>query len=374
MFFRYCFVFITVFFISSVAAIEVTDLYVAKVDVASQSTKDRNIALKEAMKGVILKVGGQKSSLEHPVIVDALKIFTTYVSQYRYERVANNSVLNVSFDEKKINKLFVEANLPIWGSLRPQILLWLVNEQGLTRTILSESSLTSLPHYIEVFSDNRGLPIIMPLMDLTDNSEIDTSDVWGRFAQPIKLASKRYMAESVVIIRLSDSSLLPKEDSLNCTPICEPIKKTSNQDKKYALDWSFIADSGNANSQRFGKQYYGTDDKVLLEQALEDITENIYQRYALATNTKNEFTIDVANIETLTEYMQVSNFLMQLSAVNKIKLIQANGKNRRFTLTLMGSKHALLASLKLNKMLQQYIDPLAEVNFDDIPVFYWGKS
>ena len=34
--------------------------------------------------------------------------------------------LLANFNEDKINQLFYDANLPLWGSLRPQVLLWLI--------------------------------------------------------------------------------------------------------------------------------------------------------------------------------------------------------------------------------------------------------
>ena len=49
---------------------------------------------------------------------------------------------------------------------------------------------------------------MMPLMDLTDANQLTTSDVWGRFQQPIKEASSRYLAEAIVVMRISNSSLL----------------------------------------------------------------------------------------------------------------------------------------------------------------------
>ncbi len=68
---------------------------------------------------------------------------------------------------------------PYGGSLRPQVLLWLVDEQGLSRNIISNSSASNLPFVVSEFSSQRGLPIMLPLMDLTDANKIKLSDVWG---------------------------------------------------------------------------------------------------------------------------------------------------------------------------------------------------
>jgi len=366
--FRYWLVLTIVFQMTSVVAIEVKDLYVSKVKVDSQTSAERRKALKAAMKGVIIKIGGKSSFLQQPAIKAALKNYNNYVRQYRYQRESMSNHLVVTFDEAKINKLIVQANLPIWGRLRPQILLWVLNEEGLNRSVVSDSTLSKLPIMVEEFSQARGLPIIMPLMDFTDSTQVSVSDLWGRFSQPIKKASSRYAPEAIVIIRISNSSLVP-EAEIDCELLC--------QQKSYAIDWSFISDTNQItaqeHNQKFGKQYLGGDKLVLLKQALDDITESVYQRYALSTTTSNEFTINVANINSFESYIDLVSFLKELSSVQKVKLIGADGSQRRFQLTLLGSQQSLLASLQLNTQLQQYIDPLAMVDLSIAPLFYWRK-
>jgi len=362
---RYWFVFYAVFCSTSLFAVEVKDLYLAKVPVASQSKKDRGFALKNAMQSVLVKVGGEKTIFQHPALKPSLNRYNRFVTHYRYERIANENYLVATFNQDKINQLFVDAGLPIWGSLRPQVVLWLINEDGLMRQILSESSLSPLAKQINLFSEQRGLPVIIPLMDLTDANHLATSDIWGRFAEPIYQASERYLAETIITVRLSNSSLLSSE-ALNegCELICQP---------KNVLDWSFISSSNNEIKQEFSEQYQGSDSQALLTEALNDITDKIYQSYALTTEFNNDIQIDVANIDSLNTYVQVDRFLQAHSSVLSVKLIKASGSTRRFNLTLLGSKQALLASLKLNDALRQYIDPLALVDPEQVPIFYWRK-
>jgi hypothetical protein len=370
--FRYWLVLIILFSTTSTLAVEVKNLYVSKVKVSSQTSAERNKALKAAMEGVIIKVAGKSSFLQLPKVKSALKNYNSYLRQYRYQRESVGNQLVVTFNEEKINKLLVQENLPIWGSLRPQILLWLVNEQGLNRAILSDSTRSELPSIIEEFSQARGLPIIMPMMDLTDVNKISVSDLWGRFAEPITLASSRYAPEAIVIVRISNSSLVPEtapETVIDCKPLC--------QQNDYVVDWSFISDANQMNTegfnQAFGRKYQGGDKIALIRETLDDITDNIFKRYALSTTTSNEITIDVANINTFESYIALTSFLNELSSVQKVKLISANGNQRRFHLNLLGSQQSLLASLRLNKELQQYIDPLADVDVNATPIFYWRK-
>lgn len=368
--------FCALFTVTSAYGVEVTDLYVAKVPVSSQSGNERISALKQAMRFVLVKVGGQESVHQssvnaRKVFNKALKNYKSYMAQYRYERAGDQIFLVATFDEAKINDLFSQANLPLWGRLRPLILLWVVDEHGLSRNVLSDSSVSQLPAIAKQFSNYRGLPLMMPLMDLTDLTQINTAELWGRFPQSVKQASQRYLAEAIVIIRISNSSLLPElAEPENCQPLCAQ--------NNYVLDWTLISPSRQSQaqqkSQQYSELYQGQNRQNLIEQALADITQVIYQEYALSTTTQNEFLIDVANIDSLTTYLNVSSFLEQLSSVQSVKLISAKGSNWRFDLKLIGSQRSLLASLQLSKQLRQYIDPLAAVELDAVPVFYWGNK
>ena len=389
--------FVIVAFLSpkTLEAVEVKGLYQASIAINSQNSSDRASALKKALAAVMLKVGGQKSVLDNDIIQKSLSNYRLYLSQYRYQhktlQVADKQgnqkqlFLLASFNEEKINQLFQEADLPLWGSLRPLVLLWLVDEQGLTRGIMSNSSASNLPFMVNEFSAQRGLPIMMPLMDLTDANQIKLSDVWGRFQQPIKEASKRYLAEAIVVMRVSNSSLVSLDyddkeviDSPSCGLLCE---QTQPQKQNYVLDWSLLDWSTIEGQQKFSQQYQGNSPQVLLQQGLADITELIYQRYALSTTKQNDFVIEVANVDSLATYVEVFEFLSNLSSVKSVTLLSAKGNARRFNLQLLSSADAWLASLKLNKQLKQYIDPLARFNEPlskenselFVPVFYWGN-
>lgn len=379
-------------------AVEVKDLYQASVTINSRNNTDRGIALKDALAAVMVKVGGNKSVLNNIMIKKSLNDYRLYLNQYRYQLKTIHTIkpiaedktkqlfLLASFNEDKINQLFQQANLEIWGRLRPQILLWLVNEDGLIRTVMSNSTHSNLPFIVKDFSVQRGLPIMMPLMDLTDTSQIRLSDIWGRFEQPIRKASGRYLAEAIVVMRISNSSLLAYEpetqvdaESNNCGLLCTQIVL---KEQDYKLDWNLLGWSLKGDQKRFSQQYQGSERKKLLQQGLADITELIYQHYALSTTSNNDFIIEVANIDTLAIYVDVVDFLTNLSAVKSVTLLSAEGASRRFNLQLIGSSDTLVASLKLNKQLKQFIDPLAGFNaatFNDeegeivVPIFYWGN-
>ncbi|QOL25191.1 DUF2066 domain-containing protein [Thalassotalea sp. LPB0316] len=345
----------------SAQAVEVTQLYTGKVEVQGQDNTSRDIALAQAMEQILLKVGGNNDFLAQQVILDALKAPSRFVAQFYYDRVDQKTLLVAEFDENKINQLFYQAELPILGNIRPLIAVWLVEEQDLSRRIINHSSEHVLARKVKDFSQQRAVPMMLPLMDLEDINRIQVSDIWGRFAEPVKAASERYLAETSVIIRVSNNTLIEQDLAVqDCQLPC--------QQTFYALDWSILE-----SYQQFGERLQGSNPELLLEQALVSISEHIHQQYALSTNTRNIFTIEVANVDSLNTYVEISKFLTDLSAVSNVTLSYAQGSVRRFDIALLGSKQAFMASIKLIDKLQQFVDPLAQVDEQAIPVFYWQQ-
>lgn len=350
----------------NVNAVEVKDLYLARVEVTSQSTQARNAAFKKALDVVLVKVSGQTDILQNSIIKQQRARYQSFVNNFRYERRSGKNMLVVSFDESKINQLFVGANLPIWGSLRPQIVLWVVDEQQLTRNIISADAHHPINEVVKVVEDNRGLPFTLPIMDLLDTNQITTYEVWGRFSQPIVRASMRYQPEAIVVVRLSDNSLLAENQLLaendNCNDNCSPT---------VALDWSFLSMANTDQLPHFGERVYGQSKEALLADTLSKISDMVAKRYAVTTDIKQDYVIDVANVDSLAKYVEITEFLSQLSAVKAVKLVKAEGSERRFSLSLLGSEQAFLAALKLNKSLKRYVDPLDPSSFQGTPLFYW---
>ncbi len=380
------FLLIILFLNSKAYALEVNDLYQASIPVESQGSKQRNSAFKKAMQAVILKVGGQENIVNNDVMRKAVSKANLFLAQYHYKSDDNQLFLVVNFNENKVNELFHQANLAIWGSLRPQILLWVIDEEGLTRSILSNSSHSTLPLQTHTFSQERGLPLLLPLMDLDDNSNISLSDLWGRFVDPIRQASNRYSPEAIVVMRISNSSLLSYDDSDIIDPSliekennsCGLLCNQSQVKSTYVLDWTFLTAKEEINQRNtFSQQYQGVSKSALLALGLSDITDLIYKQYALSTSTNDKFVIEVANVESLKHDSELINFLGELSAVKSVNLVEAKGQMRRYSLTLLGSQAALLASLKLNKQLKpvkRFIDPLIDSDVQNVPVYYWSNN
>lgn len=379
-------------------AVEVPDIYQANVVVESQQSDVRTQAVKEALAKVFLKVGAKRSVLTNKTLLKAQKNASRYVSQYHYQKQDDELALVVSFNEDKVNKLFEQAQLALWGSLRPQVLLWIIDEKGETRRIIAHDDDSTIPQNIKTFSDNRGLPLILPLMDLEDAARVVIEDFWQYIPEQVQLASQRYFADTIIVMRVSDSTLVSSAvkseypDIAN-QEITEPATTDDNAVSEFSqklalangislsgeesnngldflngaacdnceevapeivkvLDWHVYTQEA-----LYTKQYHGLEIDTLISEGLSDITELIYQSYALLTSAEDDFVIEVKNVTSLIHDTKVFNFLTELSAVKSLTLVKATGDVRRYKVDLTGSKASFLASLKLNRQLTQVLEP-----------------
>jgi hypothetical protein len=269
---------------------------------------------------------------------------------------------------KKVNQLFKQANLPLWGSLRPQVLLWLVEQTENHKTVISDDDSSPINNIVNKFSAVRGLPIMMPSPVSVSNNSYQINDFWEYFPENIHQASQRYTADTHVVMRVSDSSLLTgqalksKEINKN-TYDCGILCITPEITKTTSLDWRIYS-----QGTLYVRQYQGEDKESLIRQGLSDITEFIYQSYALLTSTENDLVIEIRNINSLLTDTAVFNFISSLSSVNNITLLKATSDIRRYKLDLVGSEESFFAALKLNKNLKEYVAAEATGNaiIDDL--------
>jgi hypothetical protein len=349
-------------------AIEVTNLYQASVDVDSQAPAQRQIATQKALQEVLLKVGGRQSILSNTLLQQAITSAERYQTQFHYQRKNNQLSVVINFNDKKVNQLFKQAKLPLWGSLRPQVLLWLIDEIDSQKTLISDDVSLPINSVINKFSVVRGLPVIMPSSVLVNENTYQISDFWEYFLENIQQASQRYLPDTHVVMRISDSRLVseqaPKplntgEQSFDCGILCMTPEVT----KTIELDWRIYS-----QDTLYMRQYQGKDKESLIQQGLSDITEFIYQSYALLTTTENDLVIEIRNINSLLTDTTVFNFISSLSSVNNIILLNAKGNVRRYKLDLVGSEESFFAALKLNKKLKKHIEPkiISHAIIDDI--------
>ena len=184
----------------------------AQIQVEDQTQRTQQAALKQALRQVFIKMSGSKIVLDNAGVRAALTSPQSLLRSYRFAFDNNRTYYIAEFDQAKLNEILQRELLPLWGDRRPETIVWLAQEnENEKRVILDESLNTDLQHALKQTAKERGVPLSLPLMDLTDNVNISTYDVWGRFVEPLRKASMRYSVDNIIGARVyrNDPSAIP---------------------------------------------------------------------------------------------------------------------------------------------------------------------
>lgn len=184
----------------------VDGLYSHRIEVADESDAERARAFREALAAVVLKVTGDRRWLERPAVERALATAQSLVEAIGYEVAAGppeRRYIDVSFAPSLVDRLLFDAGIPVWDGNRPSVLVWLVlqDETG-TRTLPAPGTHAELFGVMRRFADERGLPVIFPLLDFEDRRNLTEDQVWALDREAIVRASERYGADSVLAGRV----------------------------------------------------------------------------------------------------------------------------------------------------------------------------
>jgi hypothetical protein len=191
-------------------ALLVAGLYEQEIQVQDQGDSERLRAYREGMAAVVLKVTGDERHLRNSAIERAVRDAQSYVQEVSYRTDASaaeaRTFIRMSFDSALLNQTLMSSGVPVWDRERPVVLLWLTvqNATGV-REVLSADSEHPMLEIVREFARVRGLPVLLPVMDLEDRRNLPADVAWSLDESRIRAASVRYGADAILGGRLLES-------------------------------------------------------------------------------------------------------------------------------------------------------------------------
>ncbi|WP_165383893.1 DUF2066 domain-containing protein [Pseudidiomarina tainanensis] len=333
------------------AAVEVKQLYQARVAVTSQATSERNEALRTALTNTLLKVSGDDAVLEHESVQLALQNVRNFVVQYGYQQAADELLLWVQFDQPQIDRVIQQADSGVWSSRRPELLFWVVAEdENLQRQILGGGEDWPVINELRKAAQTRGLPVKLPLLDLNDSMSISVVDLWARFEDRITFASSRYDADGVVVARLyqADSAITSDE---------------------WMLDWTL-----ELGGMRWRGEVSAMQPELLGGMLVADVTQQLSQRFRIGTNADMAGTwrIKVNDLSQFMDVLRAEKLLLELPSVNRVQLMQYGEHEAEFELYIQTDPAQIMQAIDLSRTFIP-INPERRSEFE-MPVYRWSQS
>jgi hypothetical protein len=305
---------------------DVDDLYQAQIPVASQAEAERTDALRAAFEAVLVKVTGRRDVGKSPGVQEALRQPIRYVQQYFYQPLPageatdpqRSQLLTARFDPQATNDLVRQAGVPLWGRTRPTTLVWLAVEDGGDRYLVGGGAALSdsLQAALDREAQRRGVPMLIPMMDLEDRNKLYFTDVWGGFEDAIVRASERYHASAVLVGRLLRGAA-----------------------GGWSVRWSLYQDGSTDQWSASAGQW-----QDLIAAGVDGAADILAQRFSRAPSAGGERTADivVTNVRSLLDYDRALGYLRGLDGVQAVEVDGLEGERLSLRLQLAADRDSLV--------------------------------
>ncbi|MCW8890509.1 MAG: DUF2066 domain-containing protein [Sedimenticola sp.] len=329
--------------VASASASQVSGLYSAEVPVEGQSSEQRTEGIMRAFTQMLVKVTGNRKIAQRPELQADLKLAPRYVQQYRYrlhaepqpeggESAADEAgrLLMVQFDEDAVQRLLRDRRLPVWGDNRPSGLIWLGFEgQGQRRLMRPESDAALLDIMIRQ-ADQRGIPMMLPLMDLEDQAGMQVADLWGSFEQNIRRASERYSPDLIVTGKLNQLS-----------------------GGLWRANWQ-LYHGDRSSSWRSESNSPAT----LVTEGVEHVSDLLAERYAPMAGESglSRVRLRVSGVVALQHFAGLERFLHTQSSVEQAEILSAEPDSITYELRVRGGVQVLAQGLALGGLIEPVPD------------------
>jgi hypothetical protein len=315
-----------------VSGVHGQDLFEAEVPVTSQQPDERYSAMRQALADVLVRVTGQRELLHSDRARLLLDDAKRHVQQYRYFTVPDSTpprlMLRVRFDGEGVRRALREHGIAYWGGAeRPDTLVWLAVEERGRRYIVSAQDETVAREQLLQAAKQRGIPLLFPLMDLQDQTQVRFSDVWGGFFDRVLEASDRYNPQAVLIGRLNRSA-----------------------SGSWAARWNLRIAGNTTTWSDTDRQLAG-----VVQSGIDNVADSLASRLAVTDSgtVGNLVSITVEDINTLAAYARVTDYLASLTVVRQLQVEQVAGSSVVYVLQLNGTLQGLAQTITIGTVLER---------------------
>lgn len=325
------------------AADEVKNLYEAEIAVANKDRKLRSEAFGLALLQVAIKVSGTRGAAANPVIVEAIESPARFVQKFRYENAEpvegqspESPILKlwVQVDAPGVDALLREAGMPVWGRVRPSVLVLVAIESARGRELLSSDDAAGWATFIRRTAGERAVPLVLPLMDLEDRSRLRASDVWAGFEDNVRGAAQRYRSEGVLLGR-----------------VYEQVPNF------WEARWRLLLEDGRHEWVDQGESL-----DVVLFAGVHESADLLASRYGGFTGTTvaSGVAINVTDIRSLRDYARTLKYLDSLDGVSRVDVTNVTSGSVSFRVDARGGRETVRQIIALGQILAE--DARADLN------------
>lgn len=298
--------------VSAVAQAEpVSGLYQVREPVEGQGGEARAQATSKALDTLVLRLTGDPKAAQSPALAALRKDPQQIINQVGSEAGPPETLL-VEFDPGSTERALRQAGLALWGSNRPSILGWWLNDSAEGSNLVGDGQSTAAP--LRRAAQHRGLPLRLPLGDLQEQLVANAKQLEGSDPAPLREASERYGADALLAVHAQEA------------------------DGKWQGKWQLWL-----GDQREQGNAEGADQAALADAVMLAVSTRLAPRYVTRPGASSELQLQVQGMN-LQHYAELSRVLEPYAP----RLRQAEGSTLTYSVT--GNREQLRAQLGLAKL------------------------
>lgn len=304
----------------SVQAETLTNLYQVREPVSGEGTEARAQATQNALSTLVVRLTGDPKAPQSAGLAALRKDPQQIISQFGFEAGPPETVL-VEFDPGSTERTLRQAGLALWGSNRPAILGWWLNDSVGGSSLVGDGQSSAEP--LRRAAQHRGLPLRLPLGDLNEQLVATAKNLEGSDPAPLREASERYGADALLAVHATEG------------------------DGKWQGTWRLWL-----GDQREQGKVEGADQAALADAVMLALSTRLAPRFVARPGAGGENQVQVQGV-TLKRYAQLLQTLEPLGG----RLTQVEGD----TLTYMvsGTPEQVRAQLGLARLQEVAPDAVA---------------
>ncbi len=282
-----------------------------------------------ALKPVLIKLTGDRNTPSAPGAAKLYAHADKYLQGFGYRTDAKgNSLFWGKFEPGLLDGAARAAGFKLWNKDRPGVLVWLSVDENGQRRLLSPNENFSYIKYLQDKAGERGLPLLIPLLDLQDEALLKVPDLWEGFKDVIVKSGERYKADIVLAGLIT---------------VAGP--------EQWLTRWTLYAGS---DDPPFA--WNGTPAKpdAALAEAMDAASDALAQGKIKrkAPEAPRRFELIVQGIGSFNDYTRIQNYLGSLAGVKQVDIKRMEGERAVFALSAIGGLEAVAEAISLGTTLQ----------------------
>ncbi len=200
--------------------------------------------------------------------------------------------------------------------------MWLVYEAPhQAPEIVSTDSVLPILKELKQDADQRGLPVIFPVMDMAEINQVSVNDIVSMSIPHLSDAAKRYTSDAILVGHV-----------------------VQDAEQNYVSQWKWVM-----GNEQTDWSFTGKTPQDILTAVTNKLANQLASHYAvvMSNQPKTKLTLVVQGITEENDLSQVINYIKHLTPVVDVQLVKVEGSRVVLMINLRSSKESFVQALSL---------------------------